>query len=213
LSYQWNFNTTNIVGATDATLTLTDVQFSQAGIYAVLVTNLYGSTNSANALLTVILPPTNCVPAPSGLVSWWPGEGNANDIIGTNDGTAVDVTYANGMVGQAFSFNGSNSYVQVPDAPSLQLTNALTIEFWVKRQQLATEDYLVNKGGDWTAGMLNYGVTIPGANFPPASNSLTLNFAGGTRHSSSITDFNWHHCAVVARNGDVDPAFYIDGVQ
>ena len=30
-----------------------------------------------------------CDPAPSGLVSWWPGEGNANDIIGTNNGTPV----------------------------------------------------------------------------------------------------------------------------
>ena len=30
---------------------------------------------------------------------------------------------------------------------------------------------------------------------------------------SSITDSNWHHCAVTARNGDVDPIFYVDGVQ
>jgi len=117
------------------------------------------------------------------------------------------------MVGQAFSFNGINSYVEVPDSTALRLTNELTIEFWVKRQQLVTEDYLVNKGGDWTDGQLNYGVTIPGANFSAASNSLSFNFAGGTRHSSVIADFNWHHCAIVARNGDVDPTFYIDGVQ
>ena len=42
---------------------------------------------------------------------------------------------------------------------------------------------------------------------------MAFNFAGGTRHSTSITDLNWHHVAVVARNGDVDATFYVDGVQ
>src|SRR5208337_899887 len=67
LSYQWNFNGTNLSGATDTTLTLANVQLSQAGNYAVLVTNNYGSILSSNAMLTVNLPPTNCDPAPSGL--------------------------------------------------------------------------------------------------------------------------------------------------
>ena len=53
LSYQWRFGPKAIVGATNAFLTLTNVQSSQAGNYAVLVTNLYGSTPSSNAVLTV----------------------------------------------------------------------------------------------------------------------------------------------------------------
>ena len=53
LSYQWSFNTTNLLGATNATLTLTNLQFAQAGVYAVLVTNNYGSILSSNATLTV----------------------------------------------------------------------------------------------------------------------------------------------------------------
>jgi hypothetical protein len=28
-----------------------------------------------------------CVPLPSGIVSWWPGDGNPNDIVGGNNGT------------------------------------------------------------------------------------------------------------------------------
>ncbi len=52
-SYQWTLNTTNLPAATNATLLLTNVQFSQAGNYAVLVTNLFGFTNSADAVLTV----------------------------------------------------------------------------------------------------------------------------------------------------------------
>ena len=55
LSYQWNFNGTNLSGATNTSLTLTNVQWNQAGNYAVLVTNLYGSILSSNAVLTVTL--------------------------------------------------------------------------------------------------------------------------------------------------------------
>ena len=53
LSYQWRFNGTNISAATGTTLTLTNVQFSQAGNYTVLVTNAFGSILSSNAVLTV----------------------------------------------------------------------------------------------------------------------------------------------------------------
>ena len=103
-----------------------------------------------------------------------------------------------------------NSYVEVPDSPALRLTNELTIEFWVKRQNLQDEDYIINKGGDYTRGSLNYGVTITR---PQWGSTLAFTFAGGARHSLSIADLNWHHCAVTARNGDVDPTFYVDGVQ
>ena len=48
-----------------------------------------------------------CVPPPSGIVAWLPGDGNANDIIGGNNGTLeAGVTFAPGEVGQAFKFNG-----------------------------------------------------------------------------------------------------------
>ena len=80
LSYQWNFDGTNISGATNPSLTLTNVQMNQTGNYTVLVTNAYGAILSSNAVLTVN-PPPPCDPPPSGLVDWWPGEGNANDVF------------------------------------------------------------------------------------------------------------------------------------
>ena len=57
LSYQWRLNGTNLVGATDALMVLANVQLSDAGSYAALVTNSVGSNLSSNALLTVQLPP------------------------------------------------------------------------------------------------------------------------------------------------------------
>ena len=57
VSYQWRFNGTNISGATLSSYTRSNVQFSDSGSYSVTVTNTYGTTNSANAVLTVISPP------------------------------------------------------------------------------------------------------------------------------------------------------------
>lgn len=51
--YQWQFNGTNIAGATNALLTLTSVTTDQAGEYRALVANSAGSTNSDAATLTV----------------------------------------------------------------------------------------------------------------------------------------------------------------
>lgn len=54
LQYQWLFNDTNaIAGATNSTLTLTNVQSTNAGNYSVTVTNLYGSVTSYDATLQI----------------------------------------------------------------------------------------------------------------------------------------------------------------
>jgi len=53
VGYQWNFNGTNISGATNTSLVLSNVQPSQAGVYTVWVTNSLGSVLSSNAVLTV----------------------------------------------------------------------------------------------------------------------------------------------------------------
>ncbi|MBI3885067.1 MAG: immunoglobulin domain-containing protein [Opitutae bacterium] len=53
LSYQWLFNGTPIGGATGSTLTVPNVQESNAGAYSVTVTNGFGSATSGNASLAV----------------------------------------------------------------------------------------------------------------------------------------------------------------
>ena len=53
-SYRWWFNTTNLLAsATNSSLALTNVQFTNAGGYSVIVTNIAGAATSSVATLTV----------------------------------------------------------------------------------------------------------------------------------------------------------------
>jgi|GEM_PF-905663 len=70
-----------------------------------------------------------CVSPPSGLVGWWPGDGDAIDIQDSNSGTLLNgATFAPGKVGQAFSLNGVNAYVSAP----FTQTGPFTVDFWAK---------------------------------------------------------------------------------
>jgi hypothetical protein len=53
LAYRWSFNGVAVPGATNSSLSLTNVQFASAGSYQLQVTNGYGSTTSSVALLVL----------------------------------------------------------------------------------------------------------------------------------------------------------------
>lgn len=57
LRYQWRWQGTNLPGATNATLALTNVQVAQTGDYSVIASNSFGLSASPNARLTVVPPP------------------------------------------------------------------------------------------------------------------------------------------------------------
>ena len=102
--------------------------------------------------------PRACVPPPSGLVSWWPGDGNAKDIVDGNDGTLQGgVTFVSGEVGRAFHFDGTGA-VTIPDRSSLNVS-AITIEGWIKpefsgrpRITCDTDTLLAKVGADLQSG-------------------------------------------------------------
>ena len=150
---------------------------------------------------------------PPGAVANWSAEGNGSDPVGGHNGEVMPgVGFEPGKGGRAFHFTGNdNSYVKVADAPELRITNVLTVTFWLKKLQLHERPYgecLVNKGGDWTRGALNYGVAM---DHDSIGTGVAFLFAGGNRHAGSITDTDWHHYAIIATNGQPDPVFYIDG--
>ncbi|MEY2526127.1 MAG: hypothetical protein QOE73_898 [Verrucomicrobiota bacterium] len=66
------------------------------------------------------------------MVSWWPGDGNANDIQGGNNGTLQGgATFAGGEVGQAFSFTSNTDEVLVPHNSNQNTGAQITLDAWV----------------------------------------------------------------------------------
>ena len=117
LTYQWLFNGTNLVGATDSSLTITNAQGSNAGIYAVVVSNSTASVTSSNATLTVILPP-QILSQPT------------NATAGDGDDFSLPVSSGAGFVvsgTQPFTYqwqkNGNNLSTQTNSALSLLNVN------------------------------------------------------------------------------------------
>jgi len=55
---QWYINNTPIPGATNWTLTLTNLQYSNVGVYHAILENQFGVVTSSNATLTIHEPPT-----------------------------------------------------------------------------------------------------------------------------------------------------------
>lgn len=162
-------------------------------------------------------PQASCTPPPSGLVAWYPGDGNANDIQGGNNGTRQgNVTFVNGKVNQAFSLgghgdtNGNGDRVLVGNPASLRLQD-LTIEGYIKR---ASSTIVTNNGRPGVEGgtFFAYGNGGYGFLIDQATGRIGLtkveNSVGFS--TTTITDTNYHHVAVTKSGSTV--TFYIDGV-
>ncbi len=65
LSYQWQFEGTNVAAATNTSLLLANVSFADAGAYAAVVNNAFGAVTSAAAMLFVGVPPLPGSPDPA----------------------------------------------------------------------------------------------------------------------------------------------------
>jgi hypothetical protein len=159
--------------------------------------------------VTIARGGTNCVPAPSGLMSWWKGEDDTLDQTGTNNGTVYGspMSYAPGEVGQAFYFDGGGgSILEVGDATNLELQN-LTIEGWIKRGDSTS----VGSGGGQA---VLFGFVYEGYEFGIYDNgTLYLSTVGGDFEvdctNQLVGDTNFHYLAVTKSGTDV--LIYIDG--
>ncbi|MDQ4121863.1 MAG: FG-GAP-like repeat-containing protein, partial [Acidobacteriota bacterium] len=88
----------------------------------------------------------DCTPMPSDMISWYSAESNADDIIGTNNGTLQNgAGFDAGKVGQAFTFDGVNDFVAVPDSASLDITGDLTIDAWINPQTYSNFPHILSK--------------------------------------------------------------------
>ncbi|HYE13214.1 MAG TPA: LamG-like jellyroll fold domain-containing protein [Pyrinomonadaceae bacterium] len=133
-----------------------------------------------------------CAPPPTEMLSWWPAEGHTFDIQGTNHAALRNgATYVTGKVGQAFSLDGADDFVEVPNNAALNPTT-ITVDGWFYvRQTPSGEFYLVSKYENFAGWILRLGPDL----VPAFSvHSLPSNHAAAT--SSVPVPLNaWVHLA------------------
>jgi len=149
-----------------------------------------------------------------GLVAYWSfdeGTGNtAYDASGNgNNGTLTNgPKWTKGKSGSALSFDGSNDYVDCGSDESLDITDEITIEAWVKAASFPASSYyntLVNKRG-------NYAISLYAS---PGSSTATIRYIFCGVDSSwietgvSVGLNEWAHISVVW-DGNIEKV-YLNG--
>jgi hypothetical protein len=161
-------------------------------------------TNTPEPILTpnpttVVQP---CVEPPEGLLSWWPGDGNANDIQGNNDGSLLDgATFAPGLVGRAFSFDGIGQVVAPVTGLPIDDSDR-TMDLWVK----------VNVFYEGEAFFAAYGkFDAPDQAYYLGTAGKTLFFSqwGQNIWGPELVPGRWYHVAVT--NAGTLVTLYLDG--
>jgi hypothetical protein len=161
LSYQWQFNGTNLVnegnisGATNNLLTINNAQTSDSGIYTVSVANLAGSVTSSNAVLLV----TNSPPA----INVQPTN---QTVAAKSTVTMVVVASGTAPLSYQWQMNGTNL---VNSGQGGQIGGATAHQLTIKNVQ-------TNNSGSYSVIVTNFGgsVTSSVAVLTVASSPLIL---------------------------------------
>ena len=129
------------------------------------------SGQSANSLFGILALGLGTLANPSslladlntGLVAWYPFDGNASDMSGNgNHGTVNGASLSpdrHGVAGKAYSFDGVDDFVQIEDHSSLDFNSTLTFHFWINPNNWegsGTEGILTKKANDSSNGYVLY---------------------------------------------------------
>ena len=153
------------------------------------------------------------------MTSWWPGDGNGNDLVGSNTLTTTGVTFSAGEVGQAFTFSGGSIVASVADPANGSLDEAdtnheISVDAWVKVDNTGgtASGTIVDKFDSSGVGV-GYKLYISG-------NSVTA-YVGITTGNAVVAshaypqDNAWHHVAAVFSVGGganpTEPTVWVDG--
>jgi hypothetical protein len=216
LSYQWLFYGRPIWGASSSALHLTYVQPSQAGTYAVIVTNAFGTVTSSLATLTVAgLPQPN---RPAGAVVGWGYDYFGESTVPASLSVAVAVAAGEGhslallpdgsVVGWGDNRRGQSAIptglrgviaIAAGASHSLALKSDGTVVAWGDNSlgQEAVPPGLtgvtaIAAGGNHSLALKSDGTVVGwgyneyGQITPPAALTNTIAIAAGTSHSLAL---------------------------
>lgn len=91
-------------------------------------------------------PRPACIPAPSGVVSWWPGDASNRDVVGTNPlELSNGATFGPGVVNEGFAFDGIDDYAG-GEAEGIDRLQEFSIEAWVRVDRMTGTPHLMGLG-------------------------------------------------------------------
>jgi len=181
LSYQWRFNTAPIAGATDSSYTRNNVQVADAGSYSVVITNTAGSTNSADAVLTVQFSLTAEATA-GGMVSKNPDQASyAPNAVVTLTATPSDTNFL------FASWSGDASGTNNPLSVTMTANKTITATFG----STATEIVIDNTDSGWSNTSPGGGTWSTGSNPDVPKIGSEYLYTSGTGGSSITRSCRW----------------------
>jgi hypothetical protein len=122
----------------------------------------------------------------TGLYAVYKAESNANDSLGTYNGTAQGgLTYGTGKSGNAFTFNGTNSYVSLP-TNSLNFAGDFSINFWMNLKGVSGDSQVPISNSDFNGGFTIY----YGWDIFISANVLHIELFNGT--NTTYNDFTYN---------------------
>jgi serine/threonine protein kinase len=169
---------------------------------------------------------------PDGVVAWWPADGNAKDSVGGNNGSLKGgVTFARGVAGHAFDFNGIDGRIDLGNAPSLHLSSGdFSISAWVNFRTLRCPHVKTEYPGDMAIVCkmsIGTDADIPCADgwclLKQNDNHFWFGFGGGKfnglgldyptmiRSKTSVAPGVWYHVVVVKTADHF--SLYVNGIE
>jgi alpha-tubulin suppressor-like RCC1 family protein len=171
VQYQWQFNGTNVTGATNATLTLTNVGAANDGGYQVVVSTDAASITSSVATFTLVLPPQIVSTTPSASGPTWINYPTILSVAASAAGLSeYPLSYGWQLNGTNLGDNSANYTIQwyLPYTPtndgtfSVAITNVAgsTNTTWTEFEALPG---MVEAWGSDNSGECNRPVTLTNA--------------------------------------------------
>jgi hypothetical protein len=231
--YDTNFpaSWTDLGGGAPQTFTITSSLFKAQTVMAlgqgkILTTNCNGSitlTLEPDGMEMLHVYPVSPVAVSTQAVGFWKFEeaswtgavGEVRDSSGNNNhGRAINgaTTVARGKCGRGAWFDGTNDSVQIPNSASLQLTNDLTISFWIQPGINGSRVNPVDKnyGGEYSLTIeTNRGMTYYHGNSKTSGQywSWTAIPAG------KLVNGEWQHVAITRQRSTRQMFCYLNGIR
>lgn len=125
-----------------------------------------------------------------------------------NDGALHGPTWVKGILGPGLSFDGLDDYVRVPYASVFDLTDALTIEAWIKSSNTVKADQtiLTKKAGAVSYWTFRFWDTTGRLQFIPVVDGAGPSVQGTT----VLANNTWYH--VVATYNRALMRIYVNGI-